>query len=374
MFLDAAYSYTDELETGQPQSTPINPNRQNHIMSFSDLSRELRNIIYKELLCPPNGVYLHHDSHRWVRMAWFTSYGYSDSDVDEDGDLDEGKEKKGDERGGHRKGADRWGNSDSAASAAIPVPTAIFYVSHQFRQEASEVFYGFNRFTFDTNIRTALKFLKCLRPSFRRYIKNIGFTAMSTATKNDDCGELWKHLSNFLTRGMSLNSVTVQVPQHNRYRMDYTSNFNWTLDSDCCWWPASQLMTALLMAGNIKQLRISYSATLAINDSEEETQHQEAEKSQHKDPLEKLDSISYLRYPYRNEERKRERLERQDLKSALDEERPHKFSSLGALLADQYTRRQRLNFVLTRTDDPIGDIGTVLVLTRPTERRRCALD
>ena len=29
-------------------------------MSFSDLSRELRNIIYYELLCPPDGVHLQH--------------------------------------------------------------------------------------------------------------------------------------------------------------------------------------------------------------------------------------------------------------------------------------------------------------------------
>ena len=29
-------------------------------MSFSDLSREIRNIIYHELLCPPDGVHLQH--------------------------------------------------------------------------------------------------------------------------------------------------------------------------------------------------------------------------------------------------------------------------------------------------------------------------
>ena len=122
------------------------------------------------------------------------------------------------------------------------------------------------------------------------------------------------------------------------------------------------------MAGKIEKLRIGYSATLEIPAPEEEEEAQDITPGQslHKDPLESLNSISHLRYPGSKDEKDAEGQENVDLWRALREQRSHKFPSFKALLTDQKRRRQRLNFVVKREDDPIGDVGTVLVLTRPT--------
>ena len=68
-------------------------------------------------------------------------------------------------------------------SAIIPSSTAIFSVNNQLREEASEVFYGFNRFTFESSARAALHFLEGLRPSSRRHLKHIGFKRPSEAAE-----------------------------------------------------------------------------------------------------------------------------------------------------------------------------------------------
>ena len=337
-------------------------------MSFSDLSREVRNIIYLELLCPPDGVNLQNDWDRRTRNAeeaWYNFDGHSDSHEDDE-DLDEGKGKKVNDKGEGLKATDRWGNSDSDASAVTPVPTAIFYVSHQIRQEASEVFYGSNRFTFDTSPRTALNFLECLRPSFGRMIKHIGFTSWATSADDGDCRDGWEPLVGFISRRMSLNSVTVQVPRDNSHGIDKTKEIKQAPNPEWYWWPAPCLVTASVMAGNIKQLRLGYLATLTTLGLEEEVRHKEAGGSRYKDPMDRLESISILRYPQPDEEQEREHLEKKALLSAVEEGRADRFGAWEALLADQETRRQRFNFVVTREDNPIGDVGTVLILTRPT--------
>lgn len=100
---------------------------------------------------------------RKEEAATTTPHGYNNSGEDADEYNDDSGEEYGEEADG--KDLDRWGTSNSRASAVIPVPTAIFYVNHQIRQEATEVFYGFNRFTFDNDARTALKFLKAPAPA-----------------------------------------------------------------------------------------------------------------------------------------------------------------------------------------------------------------
>ncbi|CAF9931326.1 MAG: hypothetical protein ALECFALPRED_004977 [Alectoria fallacina] len=119
------------------------------------------------------------------------------------------------------------------------------------------------------------------------------------------------------------------------------------------------LFTESLMAGRIQRLRIGYSATLKIRTPEAEAQHIE---TGHGNYLEYRDSILVLGNPQPIEERIREN---QDLRNALAEGHPHQFTSFEALKADQRTRWQRFDFAVAREDDRIGEVGTVLVLTRP---------
>ena len=342
-------------------------------MSFSDLSRELRNIIYYELLCPPDGVHLQ-------RVAWdrqmgkfkadaFSTIDHGDDESEEDGkdDLSVGTEgnevKELDESEMICLWPKRGEMSYLDLSAITPLPTAIFYVNHEIRKEANEVFYPHNRFTFDTSARAALHFLKGLRPSFRRHIKNLGFTRESTAADDRACTESWSSLCDFIIHHMSIDSVTIQVPRQQWLEIDKTKPAKDALGGEWYLWPAPRLLIAALMDGKIQQLRIAYSATLRLSDSIQDSRYQEAEHLRHKDPVENLEAIHILRYPRPQEELDREALEGKALRSAIAGGQRHKFA---ALVADQETRRQRFNFVVTREDDPVGDLGTVFVLTRPT--------
>lgn len=315
-------------------------------MAFSALSLDIRNLIYHALLCPPDGVLLHHSDECWTQKE----------EDEEDWEFNwEGGDFK------------RRGFSYADASAVTSIPTAIFSVNRQIRQEATDVFYGFNRFTFENDARTTLKFLKDLRPSFRRRIKHIGFPHWSTSANDHSGTEYWAPLHDFIIHHMHVISVTIQVPRDLVHGIDEAKEARPAPDPEWYWWHAAQLLTGSLMAGKIQKVRLGYSATLQIRDPEEEAQYIEAEQAQHENPLENLSSISSLRYPHPrpDEECDREYHEHKDLSRAIDKGRPHKFASFRALRTDQLTRRRRFDFVVTREDDPIGDVGTVLVLTRP---------
>ena len=162
---------------------------------------------------------------------------------------------------------------------------------------------------------------------------------------------------------MHVDSVTIQVPPDNNHEIDETKESRRLPDPEWYWWPATRLLTSSLMAGKIQKVRIGYSGTLKIRAPGEEAwcQHENSLEC-----LEKLDSVQCLRYPRSSEERRRESCERREFMRARNEGQLHKFTSQGALEADMQTRRQRFDFTVAREDDPIGEVGTVLVLTRPT--------
>ena len=313
-------------------------------MSFSSLSREIRDLIYRALLCPPDGVHLRPNYKRWMRRklaAKTASHG--------------------------THGHDRtWNEADEHVdNPREESPTAIFCVNHQIGQEATEVYYRFNRFTFDSDVRSALKFLKGIHPSFRGRVRDIGFARRSTSAKNSDNRDFWDSASTFIARHMALRSVTIDVPYGCNYGIDRTKKARPAPDENWYWWPAVRLMTELLMAGKIGELRIAYCATLRLRAPErEEAQDIKARQSQHMGYLEILTCVSDLRYPRLQGEQDRGF---EDFACAFNLYRRHKIHSHGTCGYDQETRRrQMLNFVVNREDNPIGDVGTVLVLTRPT--------
>ena len=337
-------------------------------MSFSDLSREVRDLIFHALLCPSDGIAIHLSEKyrmRKLRGVQTGSDGYTDSWDYRDEEEEEGDKGDGD------ASSDRWGNSNSDASAVTPVPTAIFSVSRQIRQEAIEVFYGCNRFTFDNSADITLRFLKCLRPSSRRRIKHIGFAGWSTCGDESAFAEWWHILGNFICRHMSLNTVTFLVPRDSDYGIDETKEARRAPHDDWYMWSVVERMTGLLMAGNIERLRLGYSATLGIRFQEEYDRylhgasHKDAtpKEPQHENPLEKLKSITRLRSP-QNQDRSL-MAGAEDPKKAPAEGPPQKSVSLDTLQPDQQDRQQKRDFAVTYEKDPCGDVGSVLVLTRP---------
>ena len=339
-------------------------------MSFSDLSREVRDLIYHSLLCPSDGISIQLSEKSRIRNlpgAQTSSDGYTDSwnySEEEQDERDEGDEDAN---------SDRWGNSNSDASAVNPVPTSIFSVSRQIRQEAIEVFYGCNRFTFDNSADITLRFLKCLRPSSRRQIKHIGFAGWSTCGDESAFADWWHILCKFICHHMSLHTVTFLVPRDSVYGIDETMEARRAPHDDWYLWSAVERMTGLLMAGNIERLRLGYSATLGIRFREEYDRywHRASQKDampeelQHENPLEGLKSISRLRYPQNQDRLLMEPDGAEELKKALAEGPAQKSVPLDILQADRQDRQQKRDFAVTYEEDSYGDVGSVLVLTRP---------
>ena len=339
-------------------------------MSFSDLSREVRDLIYHALLCPSDGIRIHLDEKYRMRKlggVQTSSDGYTDSWNYREEEDEEQEEGDGDAY------SDSWGNSNSDASAVTPVPTAILNVSRQIRQEAIEVFYGCNRFTFDNSADITLRFLKCLRPSSRRRIKHIGFAGWSTCGDESAFADWWHILCRFICRHMSLYTVTFQVPRDSVYGIDETKEARRVPHDDWYMWSVVERMTEVLMARKIERLRLGYSATLEICVRGEyarylhRASHKDATPKEfpHENPLEQLNSITRLRCPQNQDRLLTESSEAEDLEKDLDEGRPQKGVSLDTLQADQQDRQQKVEFVVAYEEDPYGDVGSVLVLTRP---------
>lgn len=293
-------------------------------MAFSRLPLEIRTRIYQELLCPPEGIYLHCDSER-------CSCGRQETD----NDLE----------------CDNNGDKFDKATSMTPIPTAILYTNRQLHTEVSQVLYGSNRFTFNAAPVIALRFLKNLQPAFASFIKHIAFTKRSTAADYAGCTMSWHPIFDYISSHRQLIAVTIQLPRDLHHVTDETKVVDPPQGGVWFWWPAVNALTGMLMERKIQKLRLAYTVTYLRCGKDE-------------DP-EDYNAIKCLRHPQSREEFARENQERRDFQAASEAGRPQKFTSSVDLLNDQITRRQRLDFVVSREDNLVGDMGTVFILTRP---------
>lgn len=111
------------------------------------------------------------------------------------------------------------------------------------------------------------------------------------------------------------------------------------------------MLTGLLIDGKIQKLRLGCPATYLKNGCD--------------DGLECYTAILILRFSRPEAEQRNENEGDGQYHAALGNGRPHKSQSLSALLHGQRERRQRLEFAVSREDNLISDVGTVLVLTQP---------
>jgi len=302
-------------------------------MAFSRLPLELRTRIYQELLCPPEGIYLHCDSER-------CSCGKQEPELN--GEYDDSN---------NDLECDDNGDKFDKATSMTPIATAILYTNRQLHTEVSKVLYGSNRFTFNAAPVIALRFLKNLPPAFASFIKHIAFTNRATVTDVADCIKCWHLLCDFISSHMQLITVTIQLPRDPYHAIDGTKVVDPPQGGVWFWWPAVNTLTGMLMERKIQKLRLAYTVTYLHCGEDED--------------LEDYNAIKCLRHPQWQEEFAREDQERRDFQAASEAGRPQKFTSSVDLLNDQITRRQRLDFAVSREDNVVGDMGTVLVLTRP---------
>ncbi len=191
--------------------------------------REIRDRIYRELLCPPDGIKLHHDVDRCFREQ---NRMKLEGEVD---NIDIGWEDA----------------SPSEASAFSPLPTAILYVNREIAAEASKVLYRSNRFKFDISAGSALKSLRTLSLKTRLLINDIAFDVGSTAADNRDNERFWEPSSDYIGDHMHVTEVTIRTLHDMNHEIVESKESKGTFGQEWYLWPAVDQLAMLLIGGKI---------------------------------------------------------------------------------------------------------------------------
>ena len=214
-------------------------------MSFLKLSLEIREKIYHELLCPPDGILLKHmgEERRFRKEDEVEDSSENESDEEEEDDDDDDSESE----------------PFCNVVAAAPLQTAILYTNRQISKEASRILYKHNRFTFHVSAREALSFLEDWYPHSAVLITALGFGRYSTAADDGDCADYWDPLCKFIGESMHINDLNICVPQDTNHRVDKSKKVKQGPNSEWFWWPAIRRLCELLSKGKIQKLRLGYS-------------------------------------------------------------------------------------------------------------------
>ena len=215
-------------------------------MSFLSLSLEIRENIYRELLCPPSGIHLHtpaqikfkQDERNRAEIDT-AKPALSKEEEDENEDEQEGKCRE--------------------VIATVPIPVSILSANRQISREATRILFRYNRFTCHLTVRRALDFLRDLDPHTREVIKDIGFGQSSFFFVED--GNFfghWRTLPKFIGEQMHVDTVTIAVPPSRSHEV--IGKHEWDFES-FYWWPALEALGGLLLEGRIRELRLGYAET-----------------------------------------------------------------------------------------------------------------
>lgn len=234
------------------------------------------------------------------------------------------------------------------------LPVAILYTNRRVTAEASEVLYGSNRILFDVSAKLVLKFLRSTALGDRFRIKDLGFDQYALRVDGKECTQHWEKLTIFIDQHMRVDTFTFQIPSDIYHIADESrESKRGPTHTRHRWLPAKGL-TLLLMDAKIHRLKLAFGVKYHGNISDPRS-----------DTEEEFTAIEELRYPFPDEEWEREKQEfgkhwEYNISNGLEG-----YTNFDALHKEQKRRRQRLDFVVDRVDNPPGEIGTVLVLTRP---------
>ena len=288
-------------------------------MSLLKLPREIRDQIYRDVLCSPRGV--------WVICD---SISNDQSRFKEEGE----------------------GESDGSLSRLL------LFVNRQIFAECYGVFYKFNQFTLDVSPKLGIRFLQILHPTMRLFITDLGFTSKSTPYDKLSTSGDWDPIFALIGQEMRVSSVTIQVPDYAEHVIDETKPSEPHLNVQTYDWVPVIGLRILLLDGKIQKLRLGYHATYLRPRSS-------GSRTIGSDGFEDFFVVNVLRCPW-------PRLDRDYTFEELDtseflqlEELSQRLRSLDAPRFFQRRKLNRVKFVVTREDNLASDIGIVLVLTRP---------
>lgn len=224
-------------------------------MSFQSLPLEIREKIYRGLLCPSGGLHLQTrldiNFQRGERKrAQLTAAKLTLSEEEEEQDEDEEDLEEPD-----------FDVDLNEIIATVPISTSILSTNRQISREATRILFKYNRFTCDLAAKQALRFLRRRNPHMIKAIKDIGFGRRSFSADDSDCTEYWKPLSKFIGQQMRVGKVTVAVPSSHDHEVVKKDERIRGPNEEWYWWPAVYALLKLLLKGKIRELRLGYAET-----------------------------------------------------------------------------------------------------------------
>lgn len=234
-------------------------------MSLLGLPLEIRELIYQELLCPSQGIYLKHGGFkRYLRTNNIQRYNQQEEIIRWQRTLRD-DEKNPEELKESPIGAEDLGD----AIAVPPSATSITYVNRQISEEASRILYRRNRFRFDVAPVLILKFLKDPDNTLKQHIVEIGLEDWATASDSESMVQWWTRLFTFLRKRMHINTVTIKVPHDMYQKINKDKYWEQGPRSNLFgWWTVDSFLD-LLIDWKIKSLRLAYPGTYLENHCQE---------------------------------------------------------------------------------------------------------
>lgn len=216
-------------------------------MSFLGLPREIRDQIYHETLCPPQGIILN-----YINMGQLERKLAQQKNNSKSPDVDEENEELSLENGDY---------PFRTATADPPIHNSLLFDNRQTSEEALQILYCHNRFTFNVTPKEVTKFFNSSDPLAKELITNIGFGIGSTFAFDDGVREGWKPLCSFISRHLHIHTASILIPSDEDHITDNSKEIQRAPDAKGFWEPAVRDLFKLLLGGNIQKLRLCYCET-----------------------------------------------------------------------------------------------------------------
>lgn len=208
-------------------------------ISFLQLPREIRDLVYAELLAASGGIL-------------FSPYGFH---------------QHGPPRLYHLKGRDAsLARSETRRQASNAwLSTTILRVNRQVSEEAAEVLYGKNAFVFSAALVHTVQFFFALPAKHLRAIRHLTFQKRLFMPLYFDNSPSWEKLYPIIEQRMALDTVTLFPPlEPFMYDPSTTATPAWRLrtlladDAHQFWWPSAKFFASLLMSHDhpLKKIRL----------------------------------------------------------------------------------------------------------------------
>ena len=227
------------------------------------LPGEIRNEIWRHLLCPYGTVDLQVDFDWYCEIRDAESQNFENDEEGEGEDMvdkeddEEDEDEDMDEDEYDRVTYEERLNSARAVRAKHALTVSILRVNQQLYSECFSFLYS-NRFIFHMGPSVAVLFLSHLSARDHAYIRHIGFGPMGICANIIEKEPSWKEMFDYLATESKIEIVTIWVPQKEEAG-----------DDQWYYWSGVRGLVRMLLDGNIESVRLLFANILSVPNEED---------------------------------------------------------------------------------------------------------